>query len=538
MADTKYFNAVPLFILFREAIEASIVVSVLLTFLSRSVPALKVQVWWGVAAGVLISLVLGAVFAILYYTAQNNLFQGKNQFIFNGVICWVACIFVTILAFAMLRYKGWEAKWERKLKTKGVQKLVEAKDAETAPKALEEVQVSSDPKAQAAQASSPDQPGAAPGSPRSSTSLTNKVTSSQEHAGTALDTLSSSSTSFKKPQPAAGPPSSSSHTDDVAAQAPKLVWWRRLRAWKSAITSEYSLFFVVFFTVLREGLESVVFLFGVGNTAPEAIPISGLIGIACGVAVGVVLYYSGKQVKDIKWLLFVFAAVLFFIAAGAAENGANNLMKGGMFGPFVLPNYLAVIPETGTITTTLWGKDGRPPAPSAESGGAAAAFNDGDEIVTVGPTNLDDGYIYVMTQKQPWWQAPLYDLSGCCADTDDKNKFLALCKNIFGYNAQPCFIDAVFYLGYWLIVLSWGVWKWHKGTLLDADHKYNKMIKEQREQAARDKLASLDSGIEPSYVLKPEAVPGAAVPAAAVEVQMASPLREEQAEQGKGQAAP
>ncbi len=41
---STYFNPIPLFILFREAIEASIVVSVLLTFVNRSGnPALKKQ---------------------------------------------------------------------------------------------------------------------------------------------------------------------------------------------------------------------------------------------------------------------------------------------------------------------------------------------------------------------------------------------------------------------------------------------------------------------------------------------------------------
>ena len=44
MSASEYFNPIPLFILFREAIEASIVVSVLLTFVARSsVPGLKAQ---------------------------------------------------------------------------------------------------------------------------------------------------------------------------------------------------------------------------------------------------------------------------------------------------------------------------------------------------------------------------------------------------------------------------------------------------------------------------------------------------------------
>ena len=37
--------------------------------------------------------------------------------------------------------------------------------------------------------------------------------------------------------------------------------------------------------------------------------------------------YPSPQVKDIKWLLFAFATVLFFIAAGSLENGADWLMQ-------------------------------------------------------------------------------------------------------------------------------------------------------------------------------------------------------------------
>jgi FTR1 family protein len=72
--------------------------------------------------------------------------------------------------------------------------------------------------------------------------------------------------------------------------------WSCLRHRLRRAMSDYSLFTVCFFTVLREGLESVIFLFGVGNASPSAIPISGLIGILCGLTVGMVIYYSGRQV--------------------------------------------------------------------------------------------------------------------------------------------------------------------------------------------------------------------------------------------------
>ena len=92
----------------------------------------------------------------------------------------------------------------------------------------------------------------------------------------------------------------------------------------------------------------------------------------------------------------------------------------------------------------------------------------------------------MLTSPQPWWQAPMWDISGVAPDSgdiDDKSRFLSLTGVIFGYNSQPCFIDAIFYLSYWLIVLSIGLWKWHSGSLLDADYKYKKMMKmKQREE--------------------------------------------------------
>ena len=73
----------------------------------------------------------------------------------------------------------------------------------------------------------------------------------------------------------------------------------------------------------------------------------------------------------------------------------------------------------------------------------------------------------------------MWDISGVAGDTDQQNRFLSLCHNIFGYNSQPCFIDVIFYLSFWLFVLCLGLWKWQSGTLTDADFKYKRMMKKQ-----------------------------------------------------------
>lgn len=61
-------------------------------------------------------------------------------------------------------------------------------------------------------------------------------------------------------------------------------WWSRL-------AQKYAMFFLPFITVLREGIEAVVFTAGVSFTAPAAaVPLPVFVGLAVGVLVGWILY--------------------------------------------------------------------------------------------------------------------------------------------------------------------------------------------------------------------------------------------------------
>jgi hypothetical protein len=77
---------------------------------------------------------------------------------------------------------------------------------------------------------------------------------------------------------------------------------------------------------------------------------------------------------------------------------------------------------------------------------------------------------------------------------DCKPPHCDLRRVLFGYNAMPCFIDVVFFLTYFLVVLLIMMWKSHNGTLSDADHKYTKMMKkkaeEVRESEAEEELST------------------------------------------------
>ena len=70
---------------------------------------------------------------------------------------------------------------------------------------------------------------------------------------------------------------------------------------KGAKSSKYALFILPCITVLREGLEAVVFLGGVSLSEPgSSIPIAAICGLAAGLLVGFILYKSSSRLSKQK----------------------------------------------------------------------------------------------------------------------------------------------------------------------------------------------------------------------------------------------
>ena len=102
------------------------------------------------------------------------------------------------------------------------------------------------------------------------------------------------------------------------------------------ILSIDSMFVLPFITVLREGLECVVFVGGIGLSTPaKAFPIPVIMGLLAGGFVGF-LIYKGNRYMSIEyfliastWVLYLVAAGLFSKAAGFFEAYRWNQMTGG-----------------------------------------------------------------------------------------------------------------------------------------------------------------------------------------------------------------
>lgn len=101
---------------------------------------------------------------------------------------------------------------------------------------------------------------------------------------------------------------------------------------------------LAFISVLREGIETVIFLAGVDavEEAPIDILWSGLIGILVALIITVILFMSSKRI-NLKLFFGVTSIFLVLFAAGMLSHGFHELQELGWFGG-----------EDGFLQTIIW----------------------------------------------------------------------------------------------------------------------------------------------------------------------------------------
>jgi high-affinity iron transporter len=88
--------------------------------------------------------------------------------------------------------------------------------------------------------------------------------------------------------------------------------------------SKYALFLLPLSVVVREGVEAVIFLGGVGlEGSGTAVPIPAVVGALCGVLTGYLLYKGGSHV-GFKWFLLGSSVLLLLIAAGLFSGSVHE----------------------------------------------------------------------------------------------------------------------------------------------------------------------------------------------------------------------
>jgi len=121
---TNIFGVQVFFIVFRECLEAVIIISVLLSFLKQSLGQpdqdrqlyrrLVRQVWAGTIAGVVVCLIVGGAFIGVFYGLGHDIWA-ESEDLWEGIFYLIAAIIITIMGLALLRINKTKDKWQVKI---------------------------------------------------------------------------------------------------------------------------------------------------------------------------------------------------------------------------------------------------------------------------------------------------------------------------------------------------------------------------------------------------------------------------------------
>jgi high-affinity iron transporter len=133
-------------------------------------------------------------------------------------------------------------------------------------------------------------------------------------------------------------------------------------------TSECSVLLVIVgLAVLREGSETVLFLYGIAASndgGQSSMMLGGLIGLLAGIAVGYTLY-SGLVRMPMRWFFAATGILVLLLAAGMASQAAHFLIQADLLPSLAAPLWdtSAVLPESGLpgmLLHSLIGYDSHP----------------------------------------------------------------------------------------------------------------------------------------------------------------------------------
>jgi high-affinity iron transporter len=153
-----------------------------------------------------------------------------------------------------------------------------------------------------------------------------------------------------------------SHGKELAANARNVG-----KAIKDGVKECSILLTVVGFAVLREGSETVLFLYGIATSDQIevfSLLLGGAIGVVAGVAVGYTLY-KGLLRIPMRWFFSATSILVLLLAAGMASQAAGYLIQADLIPALVSPLWdtSAALPEKsvlGMLLHSLIGYDAHP----------------------------------------------------------------------------------------------------------------------------------------------------------------------------------
>ncbi|ADL54897.1 FTR1 family iron permease [Gallionella capsiferriformans] len=127
------------------------------------------------------------------------------------------------------------------------------------------------------------------------------------------------------------------------------------------------LFVIVGLAVLREGSETVLFLYGIatsGEGGQSSMLLGGMVGMLLGIVVGYTIF-AGLLRVPMRWFFAATGILVLLLAAGMASQAAHFLIQADLLPSLASPLWdtSALLPEsglTGILLHSLIGYDSRP----------------------------------------------------------------------------------------------------------------------------------------------------------------------------------
>jgi high-affinity iron transporter len=133
----------------------------------------------------------------------------------------------------------------------------------------------------------------------------------------------------------------------------------------------WGIFLLVFFAVVREGVETALLLFAAPG---EGKLLGSVLGLAIAIGVGVLIYAFGRRI-DLRTFFKVTGVLLVFFAAGLVTHGVHEFVEAGVIsgGP-VLFDLSASLPDKDGVGAMLRSLFGYSADPTLVEGIAYAAY--------------------------------------------------------------------------------------------------------------------------------------------------------------------
>ncbi|KAI5951084.1 FTH2 [Candida jiufengensis] len=325
----ELFSVQIFFIILRETLETAIIISVLLSFINQRShkhdseqneanlqtsigppttntnssycqvqKKLKLQVWIGAILGLVICFIIGLIFILAFYFIGKD-YWSYTERVWEGVFSILSSIIITVMGIGLLRInKVMKLKWWIKLgdayntnnqNNEQEEILNEEGEYEIAKVAEENVlePIEDDESLPNDELVNGDN-NSYGGTRSSSESESVPLTSSNGRSNSKSLSRRSSTTIGQK---------------------------------KKGFTKKYFLAILPLVTTLREGLEAVVFIGGIGmSSPPSSIPLSIICGISLGSFIGYLLYKGGNKLS-LQYFLIFSTCFLYIVSAGLMSRG-------------------------------------------------------------------------------------------------------------------------------------------------------------------------------------------------------------------------